>query len=154
MRAVRGLLLSFALGACWRAAPAPAVASHEPAASAKATAPAPSAACADLEGDVTRSIPESEAVAALDPDRVRSVMDGRAGELRRCYQRYLKRDTRSGKVVATFAVRPNGSVAKVQLQGFSGAFDRCVCDVVAHARFAAPGATAIVRYPMLFVPSS
>ena len=135
-----------AIAACSHAAPrAPAAVSHaaEP---PPAVAPAPPAACADPAGDML--IPDD--ATTIDPAGVSRAIDGHRGELRRCYQRYLKRDAHAGRVMAVLAVRDNGTVAQVQLRGFAAELDRCLCNVVAKVQFPAPHGTAIVAYPMQF----
>ncbi|HTR52129.1 MAG TPA: AgmX/PglI C-terminal domain-containing protein [Kofleriaceae bacterium] len=143
-------LLVLALAACGHsAAPAKSVASAPAPAAAKPALAAPSAvrdACADpqselvIDGDVT----------TIDPDGVVRAIEGHRGELRRCFERFLKRDARSGSVIATFAVRDDGSVAQVQVQGLADSLDRCLCGVVAKVQFPPPHGTAIVSYPMRF----
>jgi hypothetical protein len=80
-------------------------------------------------------------------------MAGRSGELRRCYERYLKTGSGGGRAVAMFALRSDGSVAKATVHGFSRSLDACLCDVVARAKFPTlPGGGALVSYPIAFTP--
>ena len=112
--------------------------------------PAPVAAqdtCSDPESDL--EMPDGD-LATIDPAGVMRALDGHRSELRRCYERYLKHETRGGQVIAMFAVRHDGTVAQVQMRGFAPALDRCLCNVVARVQFPAPRATAIVSYPMQF----
>jgi len=120
----------------------------------RAAAPPPPAArvagnaCADPQSDL--AMPDGD-VATIDAAGVVRALDGHRGELRRCYQRYLKRATRAGDVVATFAVRDDGTVSQVHVHGFAVPLDLCLCNVVARVQFPAPHATAIVSYPISFV---
>ncbi len=140
----------FALAACSHAAaPTRVAVGHSlPAAKPAPVAEArhPVEACADLTGDVV--IPDD--ATTIDPAGVSRAIDGHKIELRRCYERYLKRDARTGRVMAVLAVRGNGTVAQVQLHGFADDLDRCLCNVVAKVQFPAPHGTAIVAYPMQF----
>jgi hypothetical protein len=133
------------LAACSHpAAPRPvAVASRTGAPASVAT----SDTCSDPESDL--AMPDGD-LATIDPAGVVRAIDGHRGELRRCYERYLKHDMHGGRVIATFAVRQDGKVSQVQMRGFAPALDRCLCSVVARVQFPAPRATAIVSYPMQF----
>lgn len=111
-----------------------------------AASPAPAGACADLAGDL--AVPDD--ATTIDPAGVTRAIDGHRGELRRCYERYLKRDAHAGRVLAVFSVRGDGSVAQVQMRGFADDLDRCLCGIVAKTQFPAPHGTAIVAYPMQF----
>lgn len=137
------------VAACSHASrPAPVAASApaaKPTASPVAAASLPQA-CADLASDMV--IPDD--ATTIDPAGVTRAIDGHRGELRRCYERYLKRDAHAGRVMAVLAVRDNGTVAQVQLRGFAAELDRCLCSVVAKVQFPAPHGTAIVAYPMQF----
>jgi len=143
-------LILIATAACSHApAPTKPIASAPqpaPAAVAK-SAPAAVDACADPQSDLV--IPDGD-VTTIDPNGVVRAIEGHRGELRRCFERFLKRDARSGSVIATFAVRHDGSVAQVQVQGLADSLDRCLCGVVAKVQFPAPHGTAIVSYPMRF----
>lgn len=92
-------------------------------------------------------------VTTIDPAGVIRALGGHTNEMRRCYERYLKRDARSGRVIATFAVRDDGTVAQVQMRGFAPPLERCLCNVVARVQFPAPHGVAIVSYPMRFTGS-
>jgi hypothetical protein len=120
-------------------------------AAAPAVAALPSAqsrsACADPESEL--AIPDGD-VTAIDPAGVMRALDHHRGEMRRCYERYLKQNPQSGSVTAMFAVRGDGTVSQVQMRGFAPSLDRCLCDVVARVQFPAPHASAIVAYPMRF----
>src|SRR5262249_51787326 len=137
-----------AIAACSHVAPpAPAAVPHAaPPPVAVAPAPALPAACADPAGDML--IPDD--ATTIDPAGVSRAIGGPRGGVRRCYQRYLKRDAHAGRVMAVLAVRDDGTVAQVQLRGFAAELDRCLCSVVAKVQFPAPHGTAIVAYPMQF----
>jgi len=141
-------LLFLAAAACGHsAAPAKPVASAPaPVAAKPAQAAAARDACADPQSELV--IPDD--VTTIDPNGVVRAIEGHRGELRRCFERFLKRDSRSGSVIATFAVRDDGSVAQVQVQGLADSLDRCLCGVVAKVQFPPPHGTAIVSYPMHF----
>ena len=142
-------LLVLVLAACGHsAAPARSVATA-PAPAAK-PAPAAAAAVRDACADPQRELVVDGDVTTIVPHGVMRAIEGHRGELRRCFERFLKRDARSGSVVATFAVRDDGSVAQVQVQGLADSLDRCLCGVVAKVQFPPPHGTAIVSYPMHF----
>jgi hypothetical protein len=138
------------LAACGHAAPAtpaqPTPMSAKPARAARADAAA-NDVCADPEGEL--ALPDGE-VATIDGPGVVRALDGHRGELRRCYERYLKQGARAGSVIAIFAVRGDGKVSQIQIHGFAESLDRCLCSVVAHTQFPPPRATAIVSFPMEF----
>lgn len=133
-----------------RAAHAPASPATAPGAAARATIPATRAVCTSPESEL--EMPAGE-VTTIDAGGVVRALAGHRGEMRRCYERYLKRDGRGGRVIATFAVRDDGTVAQIQMRGFAEPLDRCLCNVVARVQFPAPHATAIVSYPMQFARS-
>ena len=149
---MKALLALLAVAACHHSAGQPSVvAARAPAAPAPAPVPSqPPDVCADPENDLM--MPDGE-VATIDPAGVVHALEGHRTELRRCYERYLKRDSRAGKITAVLAVRHDGTVAQVQMRGFEVALDRCLCSVVAKVQFPAPHATAIVAYPMKFTGS-
>ena len=138
-----------ALAACGHAAAprpvAPVAPAHGP---ALPPPPAPTDdVCAHPEAAL--EMPSGE-VSTIDVGGVIRAIDGHRGQLRRCYERYLKRDAAAGRVIATLAIGHDGRVAQVQVQGFAPPLDRCLCHVVARVRFPAPEGTAIVSYPMDF----
>ena len=137
--------LGAAVAACGHAAaPRPVAPAHGPA----VPPPAPADdVCAHPEAAL--DMPSGE-VSTIDVGGVIRAIDGHRGQLRRCYERYLKRDAASGRVIATLAIGHDGHVAQVQVQGFATPLDRCLCHVVARVRFPAPRGTAIVSYPMDF----
>src|SRR5690242_17958545 len=144
---MRIFALVVALVACGHPAAAPkrVVAKPSP---PPAPAPVPQAridACADPAMDL--AMPDGD-VGTIDPAGVVRAISSHTNELRRCYERYLKREARSGRITALMAVRDDGTVAQVQLRGFAGPLDRCLCHVVAHVQFPPPHATAIVSYAM------
>jgi hypothetical protein len=106
--------------------------------------------CADPEGEL--ALPDG-ALATIDPGGVVRALDRHRGELRRCYERYLKQGAHAGSVIATFAVGGDGKVSQVQMHGFAASLDRCLCSVVARVQFPPPKATAIVSFPMQFSSS-
>lgn len=141
-------LLLLPLVACGHpAAHAPVSPASAPVAHARSMPLATRAVCTSPESDL--EMPSGE-VTTIDPGGVVRALAGHRGELRRCYERYLKRDARGGRVIATFAVRDDGTVAQIQMRGFAEPLDRCLCNVVAGVQFPAPHATAIVSYPMQF----
>jgi hypothetical protein len=147
MRRLAPLLVA---AACHHASPAPAPAAAHAAVPAAASAPVQPAgldACADPEADLI--MPDGE-IAVIDPNGVMRALDRHRGEMRRCFERNLKRDLRAGSVVATFVVAGDGTVAHVQVHGFAAALDRCLCGIVARVQFPPPHSPAIVSYPMHF----
>ena len=148
---MRPLLLLPLVVACGHpAAHPPASPASAPVVQARPAFRATRAVCRSPESDL--EMPAGE-VTTIDPGGVVRALAGHRGEMRRCYERYLKRDTRGGRVIATFAVRDDGTVAQVQMRGFAEPLDRCLCNVVARVQFPAPHATAIVSYPMQFARS-
>ena len=123
------------------------ISSHAPVAAPAVPAAARHDVCEDPENDLM--MPDGD-VATIDPAGVLHAIDGRRSELRRCYERYLKRDMRAGKITAVLEVRHDGTVSQVQMRGFELELDRCLCNVVAKLQFPPPHATAIVAYPMHF----
>lgn len=153
---MRWLLVLATAAACHHGSPASKAASpvHNTVAAAPASAEAVTEpACADTAADVTDSVADTATFGSLDPNGIRHVMERQGSEMRRCYERFLKRAVGSGRVIATFTIRPDGSVAKIQMNGFDDALDRCLCNIVARAKFPAVQGTAIVSYPMQFTPS-
>ena len=144
---MRRLLVLATAAACGHASPSAKPVASTPATLAPAATAATPEACADPQSDLV--MPDGE-VTTIDPHGVMRAIEGHRGELRRCFERFLKRDARSGRVIATFAVRNDGSVAQVQMQGLADSLDRCLCAVVAKVQFPPPRGTAIVSYPMHF----
>ena len=148
-----GTIALLVFAACHHQAAKPAaISARTPAASPAASAPAPARhdVCDDPESDLM--MPDGD-VATIDPAGVIRAIDVHRSELRRCYERYLKRDMRAGKITAVLEVRHDGTVSQVQMRGFEVSLDRCLCNVVAKLQFPPPHATAIVAYPMKFTGS-
>src|SRR5690349_10748923 len=98
------LLALAALAACGHAT-APRPVAPAPRAPGPALPPAAAVPADDVcaHPEAALEMPSGE-VSKIDVGGVIRAIDGHRGQLRRCYERYLKRDAASGRVIATLAI--------------------------------------------------
>ncbi|MEZ4400844.1 MAG: AgmX/PglI C-terminal domain-containing protein [Kofleriaceae bacterium] len=99
------------------------------------------------------SRPASTGAAALDSgDPVSGVVARRRHKILACYQALVAWEPDAGgEVQTTFVVNRDGSVSDVEVRGFQGTMDACVCEELASLRFG-PRIRGVVRYPLIFSP--
>lgn len=101
---------------------------------------------------------EVEVRGALDPAVIRQIIEERLSEIRYCYENaLLKQKELSGKVAASWTIRPDGSVSDIQ----SGSdeirpeiLQPCIRMQIKSWRFPNPkgGGVVRVKYPFVFSP--
>lgn len=91
----------------------------------------------------------------LTADDVKEVIGAQKDKVRRCYDRYAKRQRRAnGKLHVYLAVNPNGKVADVEVDAPSvrgKKFSRCVTKVAKRWRFPKASGGTDISYPFRFL---
>ena len=91
----------------------------------------------------------------LTADDVKEVIGAQTAKVRRCYQRYAKRQRQAdGTLHVHLQVQPSGKVAKVDVDAPSvrgKRFSRCVSRIAKRWQFPRASGGTDVSYPFLFV---
>lgn len=93
---------------------------------------------------------------ALDRNIISRYIRRKLSRIRYCYEKQLLLvPDIKGKVVATFDIKGNGSVANATAKGIDVAVANCVASVISTIKFPAPkdGKPVSVSYPFIFNPS-
>ncbi len=95
--------------------------------------------------------------AALSNQQIKSTILKRIPQVRACYERELKKNSSlAGKVLATWTIRPDGSVESTRIKKNttgSRALLPCISKAVSSWRFPASKSSADVEYPFVFRPT-
>ena len=94
---------------------------------------------------------------ALSNQQIKSTILKRIPQVRACYERELKKNSSlAGKVLATWTIRPDGSVESTRIKKNttgSRALLPCISKAVSSWRFPASKSSADVEYPFVFRPT-
>jgi len=122
------------------------------------------AAAAEQKPDVPRRGPRlvklpgaRSTPASLSSSQIKSTILKRIPQVRACYERELKKNSSlAGKVLATWTIRPDGSVGSTRIKRNttgSRALLPCITKAVSSWRFPASKSSADVEYPFVFKPT-
>lgn len=91
----------------------------------------------------------------LDKEIVRRIVRRNANKIRYCYEKRLQVDpSAAGKLVVTFTITPNGTVATASAKGVHADVEDCVGHAFTQMEFPKPkdGGKVDVVYPFVFAP--